>query len=108
MFAPTDAAFKAAIAALKTTPEKLLADKGLTGILLYHVIPGSIDAKTLIAAIGKTGVKVVTLNGALLSFNLKAGKVVINDTVTVVATDIAADNGTVHVIDGVLLPPAAQ
>jgi transforming growth factor-beta-induced protein len=106
VFAPTDAAFGAAIKALKTTPEKLLADKGLTGILLYHVVPGEISAKTLVAAIGKTGVKVVTLSGKILSFNLKDGKVSINGTSTVVATDLEATNGIIHVIDGVLLPPA--
>jgi transforming growth factor-beta-induced protein len=34
------------------------------------------------------------------------GKVVINDGPTVVTTDIEAINGVIHVIDGVLLPPA--
>jgi len=105
VFAPTDAAFAAALKTLNLTADKLLADKGLTGILLYHVIPGHISAATLVAAIGTTGVKVVTLAGSVLSFNVKAGKVVINDGPTVVTTDVEADNGLVHVIDGVLLPP---
>jgi uncharacterized surface protein with fasciclin (FAS1) repeats len=104
VFAPTDAAFAAALKKLNLTAEKLLASKDLTGILLYHVVPGHISSKTLVAAIGKAGVKVVTLSGGILSFNLKDGKVVINDDSTVVKTDIEATNGTIHVIDGVLLP----
>jgi transforming growth factor-beta-induced protein len=106
VFAPTDAAFAAALQSLNLTAEQLLASKDLTNILLYHVVPGHISSKTLVAAIGTTGVKVVTLNGGLLSFNIKDGKVVINDSSTVVTTDIEASNGVIHVIDGVLLPPA--
>jgi uncharacterized surface protein with fasciclin (FAS1) repeats len=106
VFAPTDAAFAAALQSLNLTADQLLASKDLTGILLYHVVPGHISSKTLVAAIGATGVKVVTLNGGLLTFTIKDGKVVINDSSTVVATDIEASNGVIHVIDGVLLPPA--
>jgi uncharacterized surface protein with fasciclin (FAS1) repeats len=106
VFAPTDAAFAAALQTLNLTADQLLASKDLTGILLYHVVPGHISSQTLAAAIGTTGVKVVTLNGGLLTFTIKDGKVVINDSSTVVATDIEASNGVIHVIDGVLLPPA--
>jgi transforming growth factor-beta-induced protein len=105
VFAPTDAAFAAALKALNLTAEQLLASEDLSGILLYHVIPGHISSSTLVAAIGTAGVKVVTLNGGLLSFTIKDGKVVINDSSTVVATDVEASNGVIHVIDGVLLPP---
>jgi transforming growth factor-beta-induced protein len=106
VFAPTDAAFAAALQALNLSAEQLLASPDLTGILLYHVVPGHISSQTLVAAIGTTGVKVVTLSGGLLSFNIVDGKVVINDGPTVVTTDIEASNGVIHVIDGVLLPPA--
>jgi transforming growth factor-beta-induced protein len=104
VFAPTDAAFGAALKALNLTAEQLLADKSLTGILLYHVVPGHISAATLVAAIGESELKVVTLSGGLLTFTVKDGKVMINGSSTVVTTDIAASNGVVHVIDGVLLP----
>jgi transforming growth factor-beta-induced protein len=106
VFAPTDAAFAAALQTLNLTAEQLLASKDLTGILLYHVVPGHISSQTLVAATGTTGVKIVTLNGGLLTFTIKDGQVVINDSSTVVATDIEASNGVIHVIDGVLLPPA--
>jgi transforming growth factor-beta-induced protein len=105
VFAPTDAAFAAALQALNLSAEQLLASPDLTGILLYHVVPGHISSTTLVAAIGTMGVKVVTLSGSLLSFNIVDGKVVINEGPTVVATDIEASNGVIHVIDGVLLPP---
>jgi transforming growth factor-beta-induced protein len=42
VFAPTDAAFAAALQSLNLTAEQLLASKDLTGILLYHVVPGHI------------------------------------------------------------------
>jgi transforming growth factor-beta-induced protein len=105
VFAPTDAAFAAALQSLNLSAEQLLASPDLTNILLYHVIPGHISATTLVAAIGTTGVKVVTLSGGLLSFNVTDGNVVINDGPSVVTTDIEASNGVIHVIDGVLLPP---
>ena len=105
VFAPTDAAFAAALQSLNLSAEHLLASPDLTNILLYHVIPGHISATTLVAAIGTTGVKVVTLSGGLLSFNVVDGNVVINDGPSVVTTDIEASNGVIHVIDGVLLPP---
>jgi transforming growth factor-beta-induced protein len=106
VFAPTDAAFAAALKALNLTAEQLLASNDLTGILLYHVVPGHISSKTLIAAIGMAELKVVTLNGGLLTFAIQDGQVVINGSSTVVATDIEASNGVIHVIDSVLLPPA--
>jgi len=46
-----------------------------------------------------------TLQGADISIQVMDGKVMLNDTVTVVATDIEASNGVVHVIDAVLMPP---
>lgn len=106
VFAPTDAAFGAAITALKTTPEKLLGDKkGLTGILLYHVAPGSLSSKALVKYLGKNAnLKILTLSGSAVTLTSKDGKVLI-DKATVVTADVAASNGIVHVIDGVLLPP---
>jgi transforming growth factor-beta-induced protein len=109
VFAPTDAAFGTAITALNTTPEKLLADKaGLTGILLYHVAPGSLSSKALVKYLGTAeSLKVVTLSGSAITVTSAGGKVNI-DKAAVATADIAASNGIVHIIDGVLLPPAAK
>ena len=106
VFAPTDAAFAAAITALNTTPEKLLVDTAtLNAVLAYHVVPGEFKAATVLAATKNSAVKLATLGGVALTIEVKDGKVMVNDA-TVTATDVAATNGVIHVIDGVLLPPA--
>ena len=79
----------------------LLADPAnlLKPILLYHVVPGKVMAADL-----ADGIEVETLNGAKGKFTLADGKALINDA-NIVATDIAATNGVIHVIDAVILPP---
>jgi uncharacterized surface protein with fasciclin (FAS1) repeats len=108
VFAPTDAAFAAALTSLNTTADALLADKAnLTNILLYHVVPGKFSAATVIAAAGTStdGVKVATLlPGTTVTLKVVDGKVMVNDA-TVTAADVAVSNGVVHVIDKVILPP---
>ena len=99
VFAPTDDAF-AAIPA--DTLKTLLADpKGqLAQILLYHVVPGKVMAADV-----SDGMEADTLQGGKVKFSVVDGKVKINDA-TITATDIAATNGVIHVIDAVILPPA--
>jgi transforming growth factor-beta-induced protein len=100
VFAPTEEAFAALPAG---TLEQLLADpKGqLTQILLYHVVPGKVMAADV-----KDGMSAATAQGSPVTFTVSAdGGVMINDA-KVVATDIAATNGVIHVIDKVILPPA--
>jgi uncharacterized surface protein with fasciclin (FAS1) repeats len=46
-----------------------------------------------------------TVNGADVDITVDGGSVMINDA-TVTATDIAASNGVIHVIDTVILPPS--
>lgn len=105
VFAPTNTAFEAAIKALNTTPEALLADQAtLNKVLPYHVAPGRFSAKTVISVAGETGVNVFTLGGATLKLAVKDGKVMVNNAM-VALPDIDGGNGIVHVIDAVLLPP---
>ncbi len=102
MFAPTNAAFAAALTQLGLTAEQLLADTAtLTSVLTYHVVPGKVDAA---AVVGLS--KATTLNGKDIAISVVDDKVKLNGNVTVVSTDIMACNGIIHVIDGVLLPPA--
>jgi uncharacterized surface protein with fasciclin (FAS1) repeats len=104
VFAPTDAAFAAAFAALGIEPAALLADTDtLTSILTYHVL-GSVAMAADV--VGLDGQEVTTLNGAPIRISIVDGKVLLNDTIQVIVTDIEASNGVIHVIDGVLLPPA--
>lgn len=99
VFAPDQKAF-AAIPA--DTLNALLKDpKALSNILLFHVIPGKVMAADV-----KDGLSAKTLQGGNVTFKVVDGKVMINDA-NVVSTDIAAGNGVIHVIDKVILPPAA-
>jgi uncharacterized surface protein with fasciclin (FAS1) repeats len=110
VFAPTDAAFAAALEALNITAEDLLASEDLTGILLYHVVGGeealySNDVAAALAEAGEDGLMVETLNGA--SFTVTADdEGVYVDGAQIIVTDILASNGVIHVIDAVILPPA--
>ncbi len=104
VFAPTDDAFAKLPAG---TIDTLLKDpKGdLTSILTYHVIPGKVMAADVLAMNGK---KVKTVQGAELTIKVDGSTVMLVDaagkSVTVTATDVAASNGVIHVIDGVLMP----
>ncbi|MBN8505869.1 MAG: fasciclin domain-containing protein [Burkholderiales bacterium] len=94
VFAPTDAAF-AKIP--KAQLDALLADKAkLTAVLTYHVVPGKVMAKDV-----KAG-KVKTVQGGELTIATAGGVTV--DGAKVTATDVAASNGVIHVIDSVVLP----
>lgn len=97
VFAPTDEAFAKFTAG---TVEALLADiPALTDILLYHVANGKALAADVV------GLSTVdTLNGIPVKVTVTDGKVFLNES-QVVITDIAEDNGVIHVIDSVLLPP---
>lgn len=95
VFAPTDEAF-AKIP--KADLDALLADKAkLTAVLTYHVVAGKVMAKDV-----KAG-EVPTVNGKNIKVVTEGG-VMVNDA-KVTATDIAASNGVIHVIDTVLMPP---
>jgi len=101
VFAPTDEAFSA----LGDTVNELLKPENkaqLTDILLYHVIPGNVMAADVVALDGQSAE--TALDGRSISIEIEGGKVILNDNVNVVITDIEASNGTIHVIDKVLLP----
>jgi uncharacterized surface protein with fasciclin (FAS1) repeats len=101
VFAPTNAAF----ASIQSTVDNLLKpeNKGdLQKVLKYHVVPGIYMAADL-----KDGQLLKTAEGEDLKVSVKNGVVKINGA-TVVTADVQASNGVVHVIDGVLVPKAAQ
>ncbi len=97
VFAPTDDAFAALP---EGTVEALLEDiPALTDILLYHVVAGDVRAADVV-----TLESAVTVQGESVSITVEGDSVRINDA-NVVITDIVADNGVIHVVDAVLLPP---
>ena len=97
LFAPTDAAFNL----LPTgTVTALLNDiPQLTNILKHHVVADSVMSTML-----TNGQIVTTLFGTDVTVTINANGVFI-DNAQVTVADIVADNGVVHVIDAVLLPP---
>jgi uncharacterized surface protein with fasciclin (FAS1) repeats len=100
VFAPTDAAIVALTEALEITADELLALPNLGDILQYHVVGAEAYSTDL-----SDGQMIETLVGEDVTVSITADGVFINDAQVTVA-DIAADNGVVHVIDAVLLPPA--
>ncbi|WP_208559756.1 fasciclin domain-containing protein [Marinilactibacillus kalidii] len=97
VFAPTNAAFEALLADLDITAEELLAQPDLAKVLTYHVVPGAVMAADL-----TDGMEAETVNGEMVMFDL-SGDPMVNDAI-ISATDMAATNGVVHVIDKVLVP----
>ena len=103
VFAPTNDAF----AALgQDTVNALLADHDrLVDILTYHVVSGEVLSTDL-----SSGMRVDTVEGGQLVVRIKGGTVTIvggSSRARVVQADVQASNGVAHVIDTVLLPPAA-
>lgn len=98
VFAPTDEAF----AALPDgTLESLLENpQQLAEVLTYHVVPDRVfsgDVVTIDAA--------PTVQGSEIQVSVSMGSVMLNNSATVVQTDILTTNGVIHVIDSVILPP---
>jgi len=110
VFAPTDAAFVAALEALGLTAEELLASPDLASILAYHVVPGTFYAEDVVAAAdmmeGEFSVA-TALSGTAVTVAVSEDGVTV-DGANVVTTDIEASNGIIHVIDAVILPPADE
>lgn len=100
VFAPVNAAFDKLPAG--TVEGLLIPDKkdALTDILQYHVYVGSLSAESL-----QDGQSLGMVSGGNVIVSKKDGKIMLNGTATIVAS-IPASNGIIHVIDGVLLPPA--
>ena len=96
VFAPTDDAF----AQLQEgTVEGLLGDvDALTSVLLYHVVSGDVKAADVV-----TLESAETLQGQSVAIAVDGGNVMIDDANVVIA-DVEASNGTIHVIDAVLIP----
>jgi uncharacterized surface protein with fasciclin (FAS1) repeats len=100
VFAPTNAAFAALPAGVL---ERLLLPENkdlLASILTYHVVPGKVLAADVVDG------EVATAQGGNVVLSTMGG-VKVNQA-NVVATDVIASNGVIHVIDSVLLPPGVD
>lgn len=97
VFAPTNSAFNSLPPGLL---EKLLKPENkaaLTSILLHHVTAGRVVAKTL------TATERTMADGTAVSISLRGGVRV--DNASVRFADIMANNGVIHIINKVLIPP---
>lgn len=102
VFAPTNAAFDKLPAG---TVEGLMKNEKLAdlqNILQYHVAVAVYKTENM-----KDGQVIGEANGDNITISIKDGKVLVNGTATIVAS-IPASNGIIHVVDGVLLPPAKK
>lgn len=98
VFAPTDEAFAKLPAGTLETLLKPENKDQLISILTYHVVPGTVKAEQVV-----TLTKATTVNGQSVDINVNGGTVKV-DNATVIATDVAASNGVIHIIDEVILP----
>jgi transforming growth factor-beta-induced protein len=100
VFAPTDAAFLSLLAELGLTADQVLGNQALvTQVLLYHVARGDRDSAEVLASS-----RIRTLQRGFL---FQSGGVLTDAngrTANIIATDIKASNGVIHVIDRVVLP----
>ena len=100
VFAPTNAAFDKLP---KGTVDDLMKPENkekLQDILQYHVYVGKLDTTLM-----QDGQSLNQVNGGNITISRKDGKILLNNSATLVAT-VPASNGVIHVIDGVLLPPS--
>lgn len=104
VFAPNDAAFKASGIDLATINALPVAT--LTSILQYHVLGTRVLAAAIPTAVNTPQPTLLTTNGTV--YVSKIGSAVSVNGKKVTTADVAADNGVVHVIDGVLIPPASD
>ena len=100
VFAPTDDAFAALPAGTVETLLKPENKDKLVAVLTYHVVPGKVMSGDIA---GKT-LSVASVQGSNIEVDATSGVKVNN--ANVVAADIEASNGVIHVIDAVILPPA--
>jgi uncharacterized surface protein with fasciclin (FAS1) repeats len=110
VFAPTNAAFGKLPAGTVEALVKPENKSMLTKILTYHVVAGNFNAGAVVKAIKDGGGKATlkTVSGGSIVASLENGKVVLTDekggVATVVAADLNASNGVIHVVDAVVLP----
>ena len=100
VFAPTNAAFDKLPAGTVDDLMKPENKAKLQDILQYHVYVGSLKTDLM-----QDGQVLNEVNGGNITVSKKDGKIMLNNSATIIAS-IPASNGIIHVIDAVLLPPS--
>jgi len=110
VFAPTNAAFAKLPAGTVDTLLKPENKDTLTKVLTYHVVPGKMDAKTILAAIKKGNGKaeMKTVQGGTLTASMEGKSVILTDEKgsksKVTIANVFQKNGVIHVVDTVVMP----
>lgn len=99
VFAPTDAAFNALPPGMLDKLMKPENKDMLKKVLGYHTLFGRLDTKDL----KEDKSSATTTIGQPVVLQKKGGAIMVNEA-TITQTDMAADNGVIHVIDKVLMP----
>jgi uncharacterized surface protein with fasciclin (FAS1) repeats len=102
VFAPTNAAFDKLPAGTVDGLMKPEKKEDLQNILQYHVTVSAMKTESF-----TDGQTLGMVNGDNVTVSVKDGKIMLNNSATIIAS-IPASNGIIHVIDGVLLPPAKK
>jgi uncharacterized surface protein with fasciclin (FAS1) repeats len=101
VFAPTNDAFGKLPAGTVEGLLKPESKDALQNILKYHVAVSVYETRAM-----KEGLKLGVANGQNVVFHVKDGQAYVNDAK--ILASVRAGNGIVHVVDGVLLPPAKK
>ena len=110
VFAPSNDAFAKIDAETLSSLLEEKNKKALATILTYHVIPGKLVASDVAAALkeAKGTIELTTLNGQLITIMTTNGKIWLKDQDNnyskLIATDVMASNGVIHVVNAVAMP----
>eukprot|EP00567_Pseudictyota_dubia_P000068 CAMPEP_0197466184 /NCGR_PEP_ID=MMETSP1175-20131217/64921_1 /TAXON_ID=1003142 /ORGANISM="Triceratium dubium, Strain CCMP147" /LENGTH=489 /DNA_ID=CAMNT_0043002215 /DNA_START=237 /DNA_END=1707 /DNA_ORIENTATION=+ len=96
VFAPTDKAFSDISDVLDGASDETVLD-----VLKYHVVPGIYLSSDL-----ENGEELETLNGEKIVVTADLFDIKLNNNVTIAAPDNLANNGVVHIVSSVLIPPS--
>lgn len=110
VFAPTNKAFeKLPDGTVQALLQPDMKDK-LAGVLTYHVVPGRLTAKDIMAKVNQNGgsYTMTTVAGKPITARMNGNSLVIIDEsgggANVTIADVLQSNGVIHVVDSVLMP----
>ena len=103
VFAPDDKAFDKLPTGTLETLLKEDNQQQLKTVLLYHVASGKVTADKIVNL-----QEVESVEGSPIAIQVTDGKILLNDRIQITKTDVEADNGVIHIIDGVMIPPTTN
>ena len=104
VFAPTDNAFIALATLMNIEVEDLLELPNLADILLYHVLP-EVYLEEVLLPYSINSMLVTLVPSEPMYLQSDGTTITANGTSSVIASDLIANNGVVHVVDAVLFAP---